>query len=377
MSPREITWIALLLAGSSLMPGLPSEAEWACIVAATAWIAVRLRGRGDVPWWRIALWLSPWAILIPAGWWTLVAVGQPWVSIDIIRLSVGIVQGAVVAAFQHQWGERDEATRGARVFAILLSVGLLLSLWQPTDGRVAFLESNPGLDSRALVFALWWAGSARLGATATAAAPASSALAFVALVGFALGWTDARSVILSAVAVWGAVLLSVPALKRHAATFVVVMGIALLGARLHPDLRPPFAGLIDGDHYRLTSGRTAIWTRGAEIVRDHFPAGIGVGRFPEVYERYRVAAEARGERRTKPFRGPESIVLQLLAEYGAAGLIALGGVVLLGVATASDPVSRAGFLLWLGSSLTHDSLLHRTNWLMLGLLIGRVVSRRG
>ena len=111
--------------------------------------------------------------------------------------------------------------------------------------------------------------------------------------------------------------------RRAAGVVGLIAGLALGSAVLglwDPGMVHRVAHTADSA-YEATSGRTVIWSVGAGIVADHPVRGIGIGRFPEVFEERRLASDP--PIRSRPSRNAHSDPIGLAAELGLLGPVLL------------------------------------------------------
>ncbi len=309
----------------------------------------------------VALLFALWAAA--SGLWT----ADPAATGRVARhLSAELLFLAGLALVPDRRGMVRALAIGGILGGSVLVLGFLAELpaGEPWRGRLAPFGGDPGHQARGVVLALLLAlqalseGRRRIGVT--------SAFAFAA------GLSLSRSVAVIVAAVLGLWVFGGPRSKRLSLAGVLLLALTLGAAAttFRSDLRSPLKGLVEGDAYSLTAGRTTIWRVHAALATERLGLGWGAGASPGQFDRvHRPLQEAGTVGPSLPAQDPHNQFLRVWVELGPVGvglLVALLGV--LGWSVAARPQFWPLYLFLLLSGGTVTVLEHRYYWLALGIL---------
>jgi O-antigen ligase len=172
-------------------------------------------------------------------------------------------------------------------------------------------------------------------------------------------------------------LVVVAARRRSSRALFAGLVIGASAVALLPQVRARFASSFD---LRGNADRVFVWSRAAEIIRDHPLVGIGFGNYPRVCGAYYDRVDPAFPMRT----WAHNTELSLLAETGPLGLLALLWLVI-AAAAALLPRVRAGDGLALGGAaaaialaviaqahdVLYDTKVMYALWLALGVALAQ------
>lgn len=337
-------WIVVAFASG--LPGLMGLPAASTLLVGLAWLATLPSRRAHVAALRAAsplVLVAPWVLF---GWMVLTAIWAPdrgvatsqlWLVFTAI-VTVPIV--ATVADTERTLRIVVASYVGGAAMIVLLAIVLGPDSYVAGDhseGRLEVANFSANLlgavcaTALVLVPALW--------PMARTAARRAAVVVAGALVAYGLVGTQSRSGFL-ALAVAVLVALVVCRGRRRAILGAIAVGLVVLGTFVAAQ-----PGIVD----RVTSGdstgtgRTELWRTGTEVARDHPFAGVGIGNFVVVSQRY--AQQVGTVRYTEVLiddpKPVHNLVLEAVAETGLVGLLLLVAAV---AACATATVRAAGRL---------------------------------
>jgi O-antigen ligase len=333
-------WIASAFA--SCLPGLMGLPAASTLLVALAWLATLPSRREHTAALRAAsplVLVAPWVLfgwMVLTGIWApdrAVATSQLWLvftaiaPVPIIATAADTVRTVriLVAAYV-----------GGAVMVVVLAVVLGPASYVAGDhseGRLEVANFSANLlgavcaTALVLVPALWPVARTR--------GRRALVLAAAAVVAYGLVGTESRS---GFIALFVAVLAALVVCRgrRRAILATMLAGVALLGCFVAAS-----PGILD----RVTSGdstgtgRTELWRAGLDVAHDHPFAGVGIGNFVVVSERYaqQVGPVKYAEVLIDDPKPVHNTIIEALAETGVVGL----GLLILALGACMGATRRA------------------------------------